>query len=161
MPECLQQYLGSFFCHDITNFNAGNSEMFRVNTFVNFLFFSRRGENKQATEEILSFPSLKLSKHEIVWKTHTTFFNRVWGDSKKIRCHISVLWTKRENWYYLKNNCHRPLRQECVLHAWIWTRERIVSCWQCYSACVLHIVFYHKEKHLTVVCNYVWNVLFT
>ena len=38
MPQCLQQYLGSYFCHDITNFNAANSEMFRVNTFVNFLF---------------------------------------------------------------------------------------------------------------------------
>ena len=36
--RCLQQYLGSFFCHDITTFNAANSEMFRVNTFVNFLF---------------------------------------------------------------------------------------------------------------------------
>ena len=48
--------LGSFFCHNITNFNAANSEMFRVNTFVNFLFFFRRGENKQATVEIHSFP---------------------------------------------------------------------------------------------------------
>ena len=34
----LQEYLGSFFCHDITNSNAANSEMFPVNTFVNFLF---------------------------------------------------------------------------------------------------------------------------
>ena len=31
-------YLRSFFCHDIANFNAANSEMFRVNTFVNLLF---------------------------------------------------------------------------------------------------------------------------
>ena len=37
--QCLQQYLGSFF-FEITNFNAANSEMFLVNTFVNFLFFS-------------------------------------------------------------------------------------------------------------------------
>ena len=73
MPQCLQQYLGSFFCHDITNLNAANSEMFRENTFANFLFFFCKGENKQATEEIHSFPSLKLSKHEIVWKPHTTF----------------------------------------------------------------------------------------
>ena len=120
MPQCLQQYLGSFFCHDITtlrHFNAANSEMFRVNTFVNFLFFSV-GEkiNKQLklTEEIHSLPSLKLSKHEIVWKPHTTFLNRVRGDSKKIRSHKSVLCTKRENWYYLKYNCYRPLRRECV-----------------------------------------------
>ena len=58
----MQQYLGSFFCHDITNFNAANSEMFRVNTFVNFLFFSV-GEkiNKQPFVSLL-----KLSKHEIV-----------------------------------------------------------------------------------------------
>ena len=99
MPLRLQQYLGSFFCHDITNFNASNSEMFRVNTFVNFLFFSRRGENKQATEEIHSFPSLKLSKHEKTrnsLKTAHDIFNRVGGDSKKIRCHKSVLCTKRE-----------------------------------------------------------------
>ena len=117
MPQYLQQYLGSFFCHDITNFNAANSEMFRVNTFVNFLFFSARGENKQATEEIhsfqWSFPSLKLRKHEIAWKPHTTFFNRVGGDSKKIRCHKSVLCNRRENWYYLKYNCYRPLKREC------------------------------------------------
>ena len=69
MPQCRQQYLRSFFSHDITDFNATNSEMFRVNTFVNFLFFSV-GEkiNKQLklTEEIHSLPSLKLSKHEIV-----------------------------------------------------------------------------------------------
>ena len=29
------------------------------------------------------FPSLKLSKHEIVWKQHTTFLNRVRDDSKR------------------------------------------------------------------------------
>ena len=72
-----------------------------------------RGENKQAPEAILWFPSLKLSKHEIVWKPHTTFFNRARGDSKKIHCHKSVLCTKMENWYYLKCNCYRPLRREC------------------------------------------------
>ena len=27
-----------FFCHDITTFNIANSEMFWVNTLVNFLF---------------------------------------------------------------------------------------------------------------------------
>ena len=43
MPQCLQQYLGSFFCHDITDFNAAYSEMFLVNTFVN-LSFSFTGE---------------------------------------------------------------------------------------------------------------------
>ena len=87
MPQCLQQYLGSFFCHDITNFNAANSEMFRVNTFVTeLLVLFHRGENsqnKQAAEEIHSFPSLKLSKHEIALKQHTTFLNRTRDDSKR------------------------------------------------------------------------------
>ena len=36
------------------------------------LVLFHRGENKQAAEEIHSFPSLKLSKHQIVWKQHTT-----------------------------------------------------------------------------------------
>ena len=108
MPKCLQQYLGSFFCRGITNVNAANSEMFRVNTFVNFFFLLHRGENKQAAEEIHSFPSWKLSKHEIVWQQHATFLNRA-----KIRCHKSVLYTRRENWYYLKYNCYRLLRREC------------------------------------------------
>ena len=56
-----------FLCHDITNFNAANLEMFRVNTFVTELFvLFHRGENNQAAEEIHSFLSLKLSKLEIV-----------------------------------------------------------------------------------------------
>ena len=77
MPQCLQQYMRSFFCHDNTTFNAANSEMFRMNKFVTeLLVLFHREENKQAAEEIHSFPSLKLSKHEIVWKEHTTFFNR-------------------------------------------------------------------------------------
>ena len=39
------------FCHDITTCNVANSEMFWVNTFVNFMF-SFRGEkiNKGLTE---------------------------------------------------------------------------------------------------------------
>ena len=53
-----------------TNFNATNPEMFRVNTFVTerlVLFHTgENGQNKQAAEEIDSFPSLKLSKHELV-----------------------------------------------------------------------------------------------
>ena len=43
--------------------------MFQVNTFLNFLFSLI--VDKQAAEEIHSFPSLELSKHEIVWKQHT------------------------------------------------------------------------------------------
>ena len=42
-----------------------------------------RGENKQAPEAILWFPSLKLSKHEIVWKPHTTVFLTGLGMIKK------------------------------------------------------------------------------
>ena len=41
-----------------------NSKMFQVNTFLKFLF-SLIGD-KQAAEEIHSFPSLELSKHETV-----------------------------------------------------------------------------------------------
>ena len=73
MPQCLQQYLGSFFCHDITNFNAAYSEMLRGEYIWEPLVLFHRGENKQASEEINSFPSLKLSKHEIVWKQHDIF----------------------------------------------------------------------------------------
>ena len=58
-----------FLLSPITNFNAANSEMFRVNTFATeLLVLFHRGENtqiKQAAEEIHSFPSIKLSKHEI------------------------------------------------------------------------------------------------
>ena len=66
-PRCLQQYLRSCFCH-ITNFNAANSEMFRVNTFVTeLLVLFHRGEKSQnKQEEIHLFPSLKFSKHKIV-----------------------------------------------------------------------------------------------
>ena len=71
----------------MTNFNAANSEMFRVNTFVTeLLVLFHRGENsqdKQAAEEIHSFPSLKLSKHELVWKQHTKFLNWARDDSKR------------------------------------------------------------------------------
>ena len=51
----------------ITNFNATNSEMLRVNTIVTeLLVLFHRGENKQAAAEIYLFPSLKLSKNKIV-----------------------------------------------------------------------------------------------
>ena len=46
------------------------------------LVLFHRGENKQAAEKIHWFPSLKLRKHEIVWKQHTTFLNRPRDDSK-------------------------------------------------------------------------------
>ena len=47
------------------------------------LVLFNRGENKQASEEIKLFPSLKLSKHEIVWKQHMTFLNQARDDSKR------------------------------------------------------------------------------
>ena len=137
MPWCLQQYLRSFFCH-ITNFNAANSEMFRVNTLVTeLLVLFHRGENKQAAEEIHPFPSLKLNKHEVVWKLHTTFLNRARDDSKRYAA------------FALKGTTDvRPLRRECGI-ARRNLNSRILSCWQCLSTCILHVVFYHKEKHLT------------
>ena len=112
MPQCLQQYLRSFFCHDITNFNAANSEMFQVNTFVTeLLILFHRRENKQAAEEIHSFPSFKLSKHEIVWKPHTTSLNRARDDSKRYA--VTKAFFALKNWYYLKYNCYHQLRREC------------------------------------------------
>ena len=65
MPQCLQQYLRSFFCHDVTNFNAVNSEISSGEYICELLLLYHRGENKQAAEEIHSFPSLKVSKHEL------------------------------------------------------------------------------------------------
>ena len=56
MPQCLQQYMGSFFCHDITNINAANSEMFRINTFVNFLFFSVGEKIDKRLRRSIRFP---------------------------------------------------------------------------------------------------------
>ena len=47
------------------------------------LVLFHRGENKQASKEINSFPSLKLDKHEIVWKQHDIFLNRARDDSKR------------------------------------------------------------------------------
>ena len=49
-------YLGSFFCHDMTNFNATNSEMFQVNTFVNFLFFSIGEKTNKWLRRSICFP---------------------------------------------------------------------------------------------------------
>ena len=57
--------------------------MFWVNTLAHeLLVLFHRGENKQGAEEIHSFPSLKLSKHEI---DSTRYFsvNRAGDDSKR------------------------------------------------------------------------------
>ena len=56
----------SFFCHDITNFvNAANSEVFQVNTFVNFLF-SFMGEkiNKRLRRSIIIYTHETQSRRE-------------------------------------------------------------------------------------------------
>ena len=156
MPRCLQQFLRSCFCH-ITNFNAANSEMFRVNTFVTeLLVLFYRGENsqnKQAAEEIHSFPSLKLSKHEIVWKQHTEFLNRARDDSKRFAVTKAFLCTKRENWYYLKHNYYRPLRRECnIAHMNLNLRTESIMLTMLermrLTCCVLP-----QGKHLTFVYN--------
>ena len=47
---------GSFFCHDITNLKTANSEMFRVNTFVNFLFFSIGEKINKRVRRSICFP---------------------------------------------------------------------------------------------------------
>ena len=77
--------------------------------WLNFLF-----SFIQAAEDIHSFPFSKLSKHEIVWKQRTTFLNRAREiPEDTLSQKRSSVCTKRENWYYLKYNCYRPLRRKC------------------------------------------------
>ena len=49
-----------FLCHDITNVNAANSEMFRVNTFVNFSFpfIERKYTSDWGDQSVSLFQSL-------------------------------------------------------------------------------------------------------
>ena len=94
MSRCLQQYLRSLFGPDIANVNATNLEMFRVNTL--WTSNSCMRENKQAAEEIHSFSSLKLSKHEIVWQQHTMMISKDTLSQKR------SLHQKGLNWYCLK-----------------------------------------------------------
>ena len=86
MPQCLQKYLRSFFSHDITAFNVANLEMFWANTFAHeLLVLFHRGENKQAAEEIHSFPSLKLRHRQ-----HRHFSVNWAGDDSK-RCAVTIV----------------------------------------------------------------------
>ena len=63
--------------------------MFWVNTFAHeLLVLFHRGENKQAAEEIHSFPSLKLSKHEIDSNQHFSVTCNWAGDDSK-RCAVT------------------------------------------------------------------------
>ena len=64
-----------------------------IQLWLNFLFsFIGEKINKRLRRSI-RFPPLKLSKHEIVWKQHTTSLNRARDDFQKIRCHKTVLCT--------------------------------------------------------------------
>ena len=55
------------FVTKITNFNAANSEIYVLGEYIcDLLVLFRRGDNKQAAEEIHSFPLLKLIKDERV-----------------------------------------------------------------------------------------------
>ena len=96
-----------------------------LTTLVNFLFSFVRGQTKQVVEKINSFPSLKLSKHEIVSKQYTTFFNQARDNSKR--------YVVTKAFFALKGRTVRyyPIYKSVVSHAWIWTRERLVSCRQC------------------------------
>ena len=124
---------------------------------------SHKGQNKQAAdhEKIHSFPSLKLSKHEIVWKQHTTFLNRARDDSIRYAVTKVFFALKKENWYYLEYNCNCPLRQEFRS-----ARMNLNSRTDCITldnarAHTSYMLFYHKEKHLMFVYSCVWNVSFT
>ena len=152
MPRCLQQYLTSFFCN-ITNFNAANSEMVRVNTFVTELLvlFHRRenSQNKQAAEEIHSFPSLK---HEIVWKQHTKFLNWARDDSKTYAA-TKTFFALEGRTDIMKHNCYRPLRRDCnIAHMNLNSRTdsimlTMLECMRL-TCCVLP-----QGKHSTFVYN--------
>ena len=113
MPQCLQQYLRNFFCHDITTCNVANSEMFWVNTFVNFLFSFIGEKINKGLRRCISFPRLKFSKHKIVWKQHATFLNRAKDDSKRCAVTKAFLALKGRIDITWNINCYCPLRQEC------------------------------------------------
>ena len=113
MPQCLQQYLRIFFCHDITTCNVANSEMFWVNTFVNFLFSFIGEKINKGLKRSISFPRFKFSKHEIVWKQHATFLNRAKDDSKRCAVTKAFLALKGRTDITWNINCYHPLRREC------------------------------------------------
>ena len=93
-------------------------------------FFFQKGENKQAAEEITSFRSLKLSKHEILWKQHTTFVNQARNDSKRYTVTKAFFALKeRTDITWIVTAIARE-DESVVSHTWNWTREQIVSCWQ-------------------------------
>ena len=140
----------------VSNFDAANSEIFRVNTFVNFLFsFTAEKINKRLRRSI-RFPLYSLANTtEIVWKQHTTFLNRAKEDSKRYAVTKAFFALKGRTDITWNITAITHYDESFVSHVWwIWTRDRIVPCWQC----VLHVVFCHKEKHLTFVYNCVWNV---
>ena len=84
-----------------------------IHLWLNFSFsFIGEKINKRPRTSI-RFASLKLSKHKIVLKTAHDIFEPSQELFQKIRCPKSVFCTKMENWYYLKYNCNRPLRQDC------------------------------------------------
>ena len=80
-------YLRTFFCHKISNFNAANSEMLRVNTFVNFLFsFTGEKINKRLKRSI---------RLKTAHRRH--FLNRATDDSKRYAVTKGFFALKREN----------------------------------------------------------------
>ena len=101
-----------------------------MTTFVNLLFFFYRRENKQEAEEIHSFLSLKLRKHEIVWKQHPTFFNQARDDSKTHAVTKVFLALKGRTDVFTWNATAIARYEESLVSFGIWTREWIVSRWQ-------------------------------
>ena len=124
MPQCLQQYLRNFFCHDITTCNVANSEMFWVNTFVNFLFSFIGEKINKGLRRSISFPRLKFNKHEIVWKQHATFLNRAKDDSKRYAVTKAFLALKGRTDITWNINCYR---MDCIMLTML-ERMRLTCC---------------------------------
>ena len=116
MPQCLQQYLKSFFNVTTLLILTPLTQNVSGEYLCEFFVLFHREENKQVAEEIHSFPSLKHSRHKIVWKQHTTFLNPARDDSKR------YMYTATKAFFALKGrtditwnmpDCYRPLRIDC------------------------------------------------
>ena len=79
------------------------------------LVLFHRGEINKGLRRSISFPRLKFSKHEIVWKQHATFLNRAKDDSKRCAVIKAFLALKGRTDITWNINCYRPLRRECVI----------------------------------------------
>ena len=162
MPQCLQQYLRNFFCHDITTCNVANSEMFWVNTFVNFLFSFIGEKINKGLRRSIYFPCLKFSKHEIVWKQHATFLNRAKDDSKRWAVTKAFLALKGRTDNYLKYKLLSPVKTRVWYRLHESERENGLYHADNGRAHASYMLCSTTRKSTwSSLYNFVWNVLVT